>query len=104
MCVCVRPCVITCHVESLTTTPLSSLLLRVEDDERYFVVVLRRAERIMLFFRKDFFFFSNEEVMSRFTFVSAIIIHGTTYNFTILLSRSNELMMKKSLLTLVYSV
>jgi hypothetical protein len=76
----------------------------VEDDERYFVVVLRRAERIMLFFRKDFFFFSNEEVMSRFTFVSAIIIHGTTYNFTILLSRSNELMMKKSLLTLVYSV
>ena len=42
--------------------------------------------------------------MSRFTFLSAIIIHGTTYNFTILLSRSNELMMKKSLLTLVYSV
>jgi hypothetical protein len=25
--------------------------------------------------------------LSRFTFLSAIIIHGTTYNFTILLSR-----------------
>ena len=49
MCVCVRPCVITCYVESLTTTPLSSLLLRVNDDDRYFVLVLRRAERIMFF-------------------------------------------------------
>jgi hypothetical protein len=43
---CVRPCVITCYVESLSMTPLSSLLLRVNDDDRYFVV-LRRAERIM---------------------------------------------------------
>jgi len=90
VCVCVRACVITCYVESLKTTPLSSLLLRVEDDDRYFVV-LRAAERIMFFIVESkiekIFSSFRASALSRFTFLSAIIIHGTTYNFTILLSR-----------------